>query len=214
MKTFILLLIGICTTPFAMATEKLEASRSSDAGEVAASIEALGPKPATRRISNIVYSAVRKAPENVLPIVDAAVRVSPQVAVPEIVTAATAAVPDPWKSVMYQRITGRDALSASDGKQVSDGKKVIEPPQSLTLAEAIALAAFHAQPGLSLPEIRAAVNLALLSDPETLLRRIRSPQSVSGVGDAGTSNYANEPLRVRVLSRSPVPVPNPPVVSR
>ena len=61
-----------------------------------------------------------------------------------------------------------------------------------------------AQPGLSFSALQAAANTALLTDPATLMRYIQSPNAVSGVGDAGLSNYANEPLRT----------PKQPVVSQ
>lgn len=74
----------------------------------------------------------------------------------------------------------------------------------MTLAEAIAYAAFNAQPGLSFPSLQGAVDVALRTDPATLLRDVQSSRAISGVGDAGTGNYANEPLRT----------PKQPVVSR
>ena len=125
--------------------------------------------------------------------------------------------------------------SNPDGKQTSDGKGVVnlgghgpdykggpseKPPTAtgdpaMTLAEAIARTAFDAQPGLSLPALQSAVDIALLSDPATLLRYIESPRTNTGVGDAGFSNYANEPLRPTVVSgTTTIPAPNPPVVSR
>ena len=194
------------------------------AAETAAAIKALGAHPATRQISNIVFKAVRTSPASVLPIVHAAVLASPQAAAAEIVTAATAAVPDPWQKVIYHRISAPDFKGTPDGKQSADGKRTLDlagrnpdskpdpgtkPPAAiedptLTLAEAIVRTALDAQPGLSLPALVSAADLALNSDPATLLRYIQSPRAISGVGDAGSSNYANEPLRT----------PNQPVVSR
>ncbi|MCX6979530.1 MAG: hypothetical protein NTV08_02085 [Verrucomicrobia bacterium] len=201
------------------------------AAGVAAAIEALGANPSTRLISNIVFNAVRKSPADVLPIVHTAVLASPQAAAPEIVTAATAAVPDPWKKVVYQRITSPvvkksapDFKAGPDGKEIADGKRTAAPggpgakskPEdpTLTLAEAIVRTALDAQPGLSLSALQSAADIAIVGDPSVLLRYIQSPRSISGVGDAGTSNYANEPLRRGVSNTAPVPAPNPPVVSR
>ena len=199
------------------------------AADTVAAIEALGANPATKKISAIVYKAVRSSPENVLPVVSAAAGVSPQAAVAEIVTAAVAAVPNPWKQVIYRRLAALDLKkNASDfkggpgGRQLRDGAENADPGGGaargssgraaadpaggiqMTLAEAIARAAFDAQQGLSLSKLQDAVDVALRTDPETLMRRIQSPRAVSGVGDAGTSNYANEPLRT----------PQQPVVSR
>ena len=203
------------------------------AAETAAAIEALGTNPGTRQISTIVFKAVRSSPENVLLIVHAAARVSPKAAVPEIVTAATAAVPNPWKQVTYRRLAALDRKRSEpdykggpDGKQARDGwpnmdlggRGVQGTPSrgtgdpgansangnQMTLAEAIAHTAFDAQPGLSFPSLQAAVDIALRSDPATLLRDVQSSRAISGVGDAGTGNYANEPLRT----------PKQPVVSR
>ena len=245
-------------------------ARRVAAGTIA-SIAALGANPATKQISSIVFKAVRSSPDNVLVIVDAASRVSPLSAVPEIVTAATAAVPNPWKQVAYHRLHGKssgpDYNGGPDGKQARDGGKnmdlggrepgatagrgtsgrsagdpgsnasggngvaigsifwnsgtfgtggadpfVFDPSQAgnavngstMTLAEAIAITAFQAQPGLSFSSLRAAVDIALRTDPAVLLGNILGSRSVSGVGDAGLSNYANEPLRT----------PKQPAVSR
>ena len=233
----------------------------SAAAETAAAIEALGAQPSTRQISSIVFKAVRTSPADVLPIVDAAVRVSPQSAAPEIVTAATAAVPDPWKKVTYRRIERDAKKGARDFKSGPDGRRTVnldgrptdpgtghgsnrglsgtgsgsgnarsgDPAAgstaaagastagnilTLSLAEAIARTAFDAQPGLSFPALQSAADIALNSDPATLLRNIQSPRAISGVGDAGSSNFANEPLRARVAGSAAVPAPNPPVVSR
>ena len=256
------------------------------AAETAAAIETLGAQPSTRHISGIVFKAVRSSPDNVLSIVNAAVRVSPKPAAPEIVTAAVAAVPNPWRQMVYHRKKsqpdyngGSDGKSGPDGNQARNGgpnmdlggrgpgdpgsksangnsangrsangsfangtygilangsfeygnstnggsgngafgnggfgSSAGDPAQGgnvadgsqMTLAEAIALTAFASQPGLSFPSLQGAVDLALRTDPATLLRDVQSSRAISGVGDAGGSNYANEPLRT----------PNPPVVSR
>jgi hypothetical protein len=183
------------------------------AAETAAAIEALGANPTTKQISTIVYKAVRSSPDNVLHIVDAAIRVSPQSAAPEIVTAATAGVPNPWKQVNYRRLeaaelkkSGPDFKGGPDGKQARDLGPATSAPDGkpMTLAEAIVRTAFDAQPGLSFSALQTAANTALLTDPATLMRYIQSPNAVSGVGDAGLSNYANEPLRT----------PKQPVVSQ
>jgi len=226
------------------------------AAGTAAAIEALGSSPAAKKISAIVFKAVRSSPENVLAIVYAAVRVSPKAAVSEIVTAATAAVPNPWKQVTYRSLaalhrkrTEPDYKGGPEGSEARDGGRAMDLGGSradasggrglggtganstngslatgpadqsavdpslianaangtgMTLAEAIAHTAFDAQPGLSFSALTAAVDIALRSDPATLLRYIQSPSAVSGVGDAGLSNYANEPLRT----------PKQPVVSR
>lgn len=168
-----------------------ETGRLAAAG-VAAAIKALGTSPAPKKISSIVFKAVRSSPGSVLPIVDKAVRVSPQDAAPQIVTAATAAVADPWKQVIYRRLATPDP-----GANPRNGIP-------MTLAEAIVRTAFDALPGLSFSSLQAAADAALRTDPATLLRNIQSPQNASGVGDAGPSNYANEPLRT----------PEQPAVSR
>lgn len=188
-------------------------------------IEALGEKPTNRQVANVVFAAVRKSPENVLPIVDAAVSVSPQSAAPAIVTAATAAVPDPWKQVTYQRLMKHHGKKgARDFKGGPEGKDIVNldghapargDAQAVTLAEAITRTAFDARPGLTLTDLQSAVEVALNTDPATLLRYVQSSRSISGVGDAGSSNFANEPLRSRTLRGTPaIPAPLPPVVSR
>ena len=213
-----LALCGACAAsaadkPAPAAAEATGETASREAAETGTAIGTLGANPATRQISAIVFKAVRSSLANVLPIVDAAVHASPQAAVPEIVTAAVAAVPNPWKQVTYRRLTAPDRKKsatadgrltdlsgrAPDFKSGPGGRDARGPSEAdgrtMTLAEAIARTAFDARPGLSLPNLQAAVDAALLTDPETLIRRIQSPRSVSGVGDAGGSNYANEPLR-------------------
>lgn len=201
------------------------------AAAVVAAIKALGPNPSSRQIGNVIFKAVGKSPASVLPIVHAAVIASPQAAAPEIVTAATAAVPDPWKKVTYHRITsrvskkaapdskgGRDGKPALDRKPIADTKGAVLPAvaegPTITLAEAIVRTALDALPGLDLPSLQAAADIALLGDPSVLLRYIQSARSISGVGDAGTSNYANEPLRPGVAGTTPVPTPQEPAVSK
>lgn len=208
-----------------------------EAAAAVSAIKALGPNPSVRQIANIIFSAVRKSPASVLPIVHAAVIASPQVAAPEIVTAATAAVPDPWKKVTYHRITAPvgkkaapDFKGGHDGKQIADGKRIIagvslkvmpgalapiaagEEP-ALTLAEAIIRTALDALPGIELAALQLAADIALLGDPAVLLRYIQSPRAISGVGDAGMSNYANEPRRPGVAGTTPIPAPQQPAVS-
>jgi hypothetical protein len=201
------------------------------ATEAATAIQALGGSPTTKQISAVVFKAVRSSPDNVLPIVDAAIRVSPLSAASEIVIAATAGIPHPWKQVSYRRLatpnaktSGTDYKGGPDDRQSRDGGRNVDfggrqPDLSrgsivlglsvpsfgdpgtnsangtqMTLAEAIVRTAFDAQPGLSFSTLQSAVNTALLMDPATLMRYIQSPNAVSGVGDAGFSNYANEPL--------------------
>jgi hypothetical protein len=192
------------------------------AAETAAVIKALGASPTAKQISAIVFKAVRSSPASVLAIVAAAVRVSPQQAATEIVTAATAGVPNPWKKVIYRRLaelegrgSDRDRSSGPDGQR-NTGSAGIQTASNrgsntqgpsgpgtgtdsangleMTLAEAIIRTAFDADPRLAFRELQDAVNAALRMDPETLIRNIQSPSAASAVGDAGLSNYANEPL--------------------
>ena len=209
-----------------------EASRRI-AAETAAAIKELGRNPSTNKIAALVFKAVRSSPDSVLPIVDATVRVSPQSAVTTIITAVTAAVPNPWKQVIYRRLAALmakkrapdDDKSRPDGNQARDGRRYLDlgPKQprlsiglsaqepsgpgtgdpgvnsangiQMTLAEAIVRTAFDTEPGLSFSALQNAVNAALLMDPATLMRYIENPRAASGTGDAGLSNYANEPLR-------------------
>lgn len=103
------------------------------AAETAAAIKELGRNPSPKQIATIVFKAVRSSPESVLLIVDAAVRVSPQLTVTEIVTAATAALRDPWKQVIYRRlatVTEKKGTTNSTGGRTSaqtrDGRRSLE----------------------------------------------------------------------------------------
>jgi hypothetical protein len=116
----------------------------------------------------------------------------------------------------------KDFKDGKDAKDMVDAKDAVEganqnaptapydpgdPGDPMTLAEAIVLTAFNAQTGIPLSAFQTAVDGALLGDPGVLFKQINSPQAISGVGDAGTSNFANEPL-------IPPSTPKPPVVSR
>lgn len=223
------------------ADDAADEASGRNAAETAAAIKALGASPAPKRIAAIVFKAVRSSSESVLPIVDATVRVSPQPTVPEIVTAATVAVPNRWKKVIYRRLaapiaekSGADDRRGSGIVETRAGRSPLDlepkPPAvglgpsargssgpragaagadpangiPMTLAEAIIRTAFDAQPGLSLPALEDAVNAALRMDPANLIRDIQSPGTVSGVGGAAVSTYANEPFLT----------PNQPAVSR
>ena len=85
----------------------------------------------------------------------------------------------------------------------------VDPGTLMPLAEAIAQTAFDSQKGMALTTIQTAVDTALLGDPGQLLSKIADPRGLSGVGNAGSSNFANEPVVV-----SPPKTPNEPPVSR
>jgi len=199
------------------------ANVSSVAGPVTqAAIQGLGPGASSKQIVAIVYSAVHTAPDSALQIVRAAVSLAPKSA-PQIAAAAALAVPDPWKEVHYHRgpqpgvgapvatpimARERDFKSERDYKSPVEGASsnppdpsvVTDPGDPMTLAEAIVQAAVDAggDPGAT----QSAVDAALFGDPGALFNQVSSSKSISGVGDAGNSNYANEPH-----------VPDPSVVS-
>lgn len=198
----------------------------------AAAIESLGSTPSARKVSAIVFAAVRVIPDSAIDVVRAAVKVAPNAA-PEIAAAAVCAVPNPWKEVLYRRggsYTRSDRRLASTGgirperdfkssagdasKDMVDFKDVVDlskdapaPEQSMTLAEAIVSAA--SEPSESLASVQSAVDVALASDPTVLFYAVGGPEGLSGFGDAGSSNYENEPIKIA----APVQ-PNPPPVSR
>ena len=222
--------LGICCGSLTLALDEpgavqavndaVDAASRRIAAEAAGTIAALGSRPSTNQIAAIVFKAVRSSPDSVLHIVDATVRLSPRAAIPDLVTAATTAVPNRWKQVTYRRLTalvakrpapddsigpkqsglsiGLSAQGSSDpGANSADGVP-------MTLAEAIARTAFDAEPSLSFSAVQAAVNAALLADAATLLHNIENPRAASGNTDSGVSTYANEPLRT----------PKQPAVSR
>ena len=185
-------------------------------------IESLGARASSRSISSVVFAAVRAVPGSVLGIVHAAVVAAPKAA-PEIAASAASAIPNPWKEVRYRRSalaaeTAPSPMKASSGgerdfkgepdfKGAVDAANRGEDPGSLmTLAEAIVQTAFDPS-GVGLGAIQSAVDLALVGDPNVLLGIVSGPRGISGVGEAGTSNIANEPLIKKVP-----PPPSPPPV--
>jgi len=198
-----------------------------------AAIQGLGPEATPKQIAAIVYAAVRATPDSALNIVRAAVKLSPDAA-PDIAAAAARAVPNPWKEVRYQRGTQpqpppqappqlppqppgrkeRDFKSEPDYKSspvdsslLQPGEAVSDPAVSgdpMSLAEAIVLTAVDA--GGNLTDVQGAVDDALYGDPGFLFNKVSGVRGISGVGDAGNSNYANEPH----LTKPPhSPDPNP-----
>jgi hypothetical protein len=77
----------------------------------------------------------------------------------------------------------------------------------MSLAEAIVQAAVDAHAGVDPAAVQAAVDAALFGDPSTLFNSIADPKGISGVGEAGNSNIANEPI----LPGPPKPPGQPPV---
>ena len=169
-----------------------------------------------KQVGGVVYSAVHTVPDQVLPIVHAAVLTSRNSDAPEIVTAAISAVPNPWKEVLYKHYVTRvekgerDYKDYRDYKDDKDGARLGEPtfdPRDpgtrMTLAEAIVQTALDARSGLDPAALVAAADLALIGDPGYLLLAAGDPHGISAVGDAGNSNYGNEP----VLPPAPPPIP-------
>jgi hypothetical protein len=212
-----------------------------------AAIENLGPAANRKRISSIVFSAVRAVPGSVLEIVRAAVPVAPKSAA-DIAAAAAAAVPNPWKEVRYQRQTG---LGGKVDAVVTAGSAGFTGT-AMTLAGAIVHTAFDAEttpatlanpqnppnpaklapirerdfkdsdrdfkdaveaaqdPAVGLSTIQSAVDAALLDDPGQLLSKIGDPRGLSGVGEVGSSNFANEPPDPHHRAKpTPTPTPSP-----
>ena len=143
------------------------------AANAAAAIQALGASATAKQISAIIFKAVRSSPGNVLQIVAATVRVSPSSAATEIVVAATAAVPNPWKKVIYRKLSELEASgSRPAGTPAPDGGRKIDPGANgipMTLAEAILRTAFDAKAGLSFAELQDAMNATLRMDPAALI---------------------------------------------
>lgn len=188
-------------------------------------IAALGPTPSTRHISSLVHAAVRTTPDYVLEIVRAAALLAPADAADEIAASAVAALPDPWRQILYRRAgspverTDLDYKNVADFKGQPDYKEPVAPDGlPMTLAEAVVQTVLDARSGLSAPGIYAAVEAVLRSAPGWLITAIYDPKGISGVGDAGLNNYANEPLRRRPPTLAPTPVTSvpatPPPVSR
>lgn len=234
------------------ALNRLLRAAGSNAGALAApatvaAIQSLGPEATGKQISAVVFAAVRAAPDNALAIIRAAVAAAPNAA-PEIAGAAARAVPNPWKEVRYVKQSPTDQPTATPGPQSAnqvamnkepDFKSTVDtafqqavesvldpaaPGDPMTLAEAIVEAASDASGGQNLAAIQSAVDAALYGHTGALFAAVGGARGISGVGDAGNANYANEPFDPGQLTtnagggvgralQSPVLRPNPPVVS-
>lgn len=85
----------------------------------------------------------------------------------------------------------------------------------MTLAEAVIQAALDARADLAPAAIYAAVEAVLRNAPGWRITAIYDPRGISGVGSAGTNNYANEPLRRKTPTLAPNPGPSsPPITPR
>lgn len=178
-------------------------------GVVAAAVRALGPRLGAKRVSGIVHTAVRLLPEHALEIVRAAVLAARAEYANDIVIAAVSAVPDPWKQVLYREVL-QTQHGDRDFKGEPDHKAIVESESQvgglpMTLAEAIVQTALAARPGLSRTGMIIAVEGVLQSAPGVLIGSISDPRGISGVGDAGNNNYANEPRRRNPPSLPPSP---------
>jgi hypothetical protein len=182
---------------------------------VAAAIKAL-PQPAPKRlVAEIVYRAVHECPDSVLGIVDAAVKAAPASAAAEIVAAAVSAVPDPYKPVaMPGKAVAQDYKSTGDAKSM----RAAEPEsaagqEEVPLVDAIVKTAFAARDGLNLDALVAAADQAIKFGLDKALAAIDDPRILFGVGDAGLTNFENEPRTAveapGTASSTPTPSPKP-----
>lgn len=197
----------------------------------AAAIAGLGPAPSNAQVARVVNAAVRALPDSAIEIVRAAVATAPAEAADEIVAAALTAVPDPWKQVFYTRATAPvrtgerdfkggpesrpegvpDAVGGAVGTAPPGGQGPVGFGAPMTMAEAIVQAALDARSGLSAPALFAVAESVLRGSPGWLIGAIYDPKGISGVGDAGLNNYANEPFRTPPAVLAPVVAP-PPIV--
>lgn len=168
----------------------------------AAAIEALGSKPSSEAIRDIVYNAVKTTPAVVLEIVRAAVKAAPDYS-QAIVVAAVRGVPNPQDKIppLNDNVSTEDptlnGLSKSDAKDAKDAAYDENP---LPIGEAIAQAAYAANPSVPFQTLLNAANGALTGFSTTSAY----PGYYYPVLLGGTPDGGNIP---------PV-VPTPPVVSR
>ncbi len=195
-------------------------------------VESLGPRPGSTQVSKVVFAAVRAVPERVLDIVRAAVVAAPASEADAICAAAVLAIPDPWKIVMYSKARSvaparggeRDFKGEPDfkgerdfkgGPADSDPTASLADGRAMTVAEAVIQTALDARADLAPSAIYAAVEAVLRNAPGWRITAIYDPHGISGVGSAGTNNYANEPLRRKTPTLAPSPGPSsPPITPR
>jgi hypothetical protein len=204
---------GSSPAALSISLKQAGANAASLAGPAtAAAIQSLGTAATSKQVAALVYAAVRAVPDAAVRIVRAAVGVAPGYA-PEIAAAAVRAVPNPWKEVRYQSGAPQtpppenayqaasdrepDFKSAVDRSFVNALDAVLDPAapgDPMSLAEAIVQAAADARGGADAGAIQGAVEAALFGDPAQLFNAVSGSKGISGVGDAGLSNYANEPF--------------------
>lgn len=230
--------VGAAAPAGALSSAGTQAAAKNSAS-IALAIRNLGPAATSKQIATLVFAAVHAAPDDALWIVRSAVSAAPDAA-PEIAAAAARAVPNPWKEVRYQHIAPPqntpapavqskrkgepDFKSPVDDSSLNPGLEAIFDPAApgdpMSLAEAIVHTAIDVDPGIDGAAVQGAVDAALFGDPGQLFNRVGGARGISGVGDAGNSNYANEPFRPnptpisnRNVKPSAPTTPNPPPVS-
>lgn len=166
-----------------------------------AAIDGLGANPQPAVVGGIVTASVKAAPAVVLETVREAVKAAPDCA-NAIVKAAVLAVPNPNQKVEAVPAT---ALPPTQGYTKDESKESPAPEaeQLLPLAEAIAQAAYEADPSLSYQE--------LLDTAKSAERE--EPRGIYSVTDV-YAGYYYPPLLTLLPGTTPTSVPTPPVVSK
>jgi hypothetical protein len=184
------------------------------------------PQPSpSRLVADIVYRAVRACPDSVLEIVPAAVAAAPASAAEEIVAAAVSAVPDPYKLVnspekgkIADFKSGGDFKGTGEFKDASDHKPSTGhgAGREMTLADAIVKSAFGARDGLDYDALAMAADNAIKFGLDRAIAALEDPRVLFGVGDAGLTNFENEPRRAVSGGAPPTPTPvsTPPPASK
>lgn len=203
--------------------------------ETVAAIRGLGPEATSSQIAAIVYAAVRATPDSALNVVRAAVKLSPDSAPDIAAAAARAVPnpwkevryhkdahpqqapqtpsnlpPQPagpkepdFKSSPKERDFKSPPVDRSFLEPVQEALDPSDPGSLMSLAEAIVNAA--AEAGGNRGDVQRAVENALYGDPGLLFSKVGGVRGISAVGDAGNSNYGNEPFRKSTLQKTPDP---------
>lgn len=185
----------------------------------ATTLRAVSDTASDTEVGRILFAAVEATPDAVIDICKTCAPIPPRdSSMDEFVAGAVAALPDPYKEVMYQRgakpkaavseivLETRD-YKGGDSKTVrtyKDPKDPYVPGEPMPLVQAVPLAVWEGRQGLDLDLLVSSADDAVRFGVSSLFTAVSSARTISGVGITGLPNYSNEPFL-------PTPTPTPKV---
>jgi|GEM_PF-2561806 len=183
-------------------------------------IDKLGADPTRKQVGSVIYGLVKIKADCALDIVGYAVKTLPAKYAAEIIASATAALPNPWKPIIYPpgpRCPEMANYRAANATATNTNQNA---PSSMLLIEALVYEAYNVRLGLSLTDLQGAAESSLKGNPDLMLSTTFDSRVTIGVGIVGNANYSNEPLRRKMptggssVSTPGNSTPKPPPVSK